>query len=167
MSAAKRSIPRCSIAVARSSTRPELLTEPLLALAVWVPDRAVAAVTGLMTVDWIEPDEGRALTRGYYRSLIDPDQRSGHTVFGGRWTRSRFRPDRRLLVQEVISRPDRSSFPARSTPQENVIYTVFPPGCREAIELTFATPALHLGDALAADAATVVEALRVNLDRMS
>lgn len=44
-----------------------------------------------------------------------------------------------------------------------MIYTVFPPGCRDALELTFATPVLHLGDALAADAASVVDTLRITL----
>ncbi|MDQ4020050.1 MAG: hypothetical protein M3257_00060 [Actinomycetota bacterium] len=158
---------RAELAAILEQARPELLTEPLLALAVWVPDRSVSAVTGLLTVDWIEPDEGRALTRDYYRSLIDPDRRRGHTAFGRAVDDVEVPAGPALLVQEVISRPDRSSFPARSKPQENVIYTVFPPGCREAIELTFATPALHLGDALAADAATVVETLRVNLDLTS
>ena len=71
-----------------------------------------------------------------------------------------------LLVQEVISRPDEGSFSARSTLQENVIYTVFPPGCREALELTFATPVLHLGDVLVADAASVVDTLRITLAKV-
>ena len=65
--------------------------------------------------------------------------------------------------KRVISRPGEGSYPARCTLQEKAIYTVFPPGCRDALELTFATPILHLGDALMADAASVVDTLRITL----
>lgn len=42
--------------------------------------------------------------------------------------------------------------------------TVFPPGCTDALELTFVTFVLELGDALAADAAAILDTLRVTLE---
>ena len=154
---------RAELAARLERSHPLLVDEPHLVLGVWVPDRSEPEVAGLVTMDLILPDGNRPLTRGYYRSLIDPDRRRGHTVYGRGVDELDVPAGPALLVQEVISRPDEGSFPARSTLQENVIYTVFPPGCRDALELAFATPVLHLGDALAADAASVVDTLRITL----
>lgn len=148
-------------------THHELIADPHLLLGVWVPDRAAPTVAGLMTVDWVLPDEGRALNRASYRALIDPDRRSGHTVFGRHIDEVEVPAGEALLVREVIARRDSSRFPWRKALQENVIYTVFPPGCSDALELTFVTFSLELGDTLAADAAAVLDTLRVTLEEAS
>ncbi len=128
----------------------------------WVHDRARPEVKGLMAVDWILPDEGRALTRDYYRSLIDPDRREGVIVVGRVVDEVNVPAGPALLVQEVIARRA-SRFPWRKIRQQNVIYTVFPPGCSDAIELTFSTPDADLGDQLTADAASAMDSFRVSL----
>lgn len=148
-------------------THHELIADPHLQLGVWVPDRAAPAVAGLMTVDWVVPDEGQALDRTSYRALIDPDRRSGHAVFGRHIDEVEVPAGAALLVREVIARRDSSWFPWRKALQENVIYTVFPPGCSDALELTFVTFSLELGDTLAADAAAVLDTLRVTLEEAS
>ncbi len=154
---------RSALADRLEASHPLLVDGPHLTVAVWVPDRSVPDVAGLTTVGWTVPDGPQPLTRDYYRSLIDPDRPSRHPVLGRAVDDVEVPAGPALLVQEVISRPDESSVLARSTPQQNVIYTVFPPGCPNALELTFATPVLRLGDALAADAAAMVETLRVSL----
>jgi hypothetical protein len=46
---------------------------------------------------------------------------------------------------------------------ERVGYIVFPPGSSDALQLTFATDALDLADAMAEDAYTMVASLNVLL----
>ncbi|MBV9013136.1 MAG: hypothetical protein JO272_14005 [Pseudonocardiales bacterium] len=155
---------RVTLAAKLERTHPELIADLHLLLGAWVPDRSVPDIAGLMTVDWVLPDEGRPLDRCYYRGLIDPDRRSGHTVFNRQVDEVEVPAGPALLVREVIARRDSPWFPWRKTLQENVIYTVFPPGCSDALELTFVTFALDRGEELAADAAAVLDTLRVTLE---
>jgi hypothetical protein len=145
-------------------THPELIADLHLLLGVWVPDRSVPEIAGLMTVDWVLPDEGRLLDRCYYRGLIDPDRRRGHIVFNRRVDEVEVPAGPALLVREVIARRDSRWLPWRKTLQENVIYTVFPPGCSDALELTFVTFALDRGEELAADATAMLDTLHVTLE---
>lgn len=154
---------QAALATCLERTHPGLITDPHLQLGVWVPDRSVPDVAGLMTVDWVLPDDGRPLDRTYYRSLIDPDRRRGHTVFGRLVDEVEVPAGPALLVREVIARRDRR-FPWRKALQENVIYTVFPPSCSDALELTFVTFVLDRAEELAADAATVLDTVRVTLE---
>jgi hypothetical protein len=158
---------RAALAAQLERTHLELIADPHLLLGVWVPDRSIPDVAGLMTVDWVVPDEGRPLDRSYYRGLIDPDRRSGHTVFGRHVDEVEVPAGPALLVREVIARRDAHGFPWRKTLQENVIYTVFPPGCSDALELTFVAFALDRGEDLAADAAAVLDTLGVTLKEPS
>ena len=155
---------RAALTARLERTHPELITDLHLLLGVWVPDRSVPEVAGLMTVDWVLPDEGRPLDRCYYRGLIDPDRRRGHTVFNRQVNEMEVPAGPALLVREVIARRDSPWLPWRKTLQENVIYTVFPPGCSDALELTFVTFALDRGEELAADAATILDTLHVTLE---
>lgn len=148
-------------------TRSKLIADPHLLLGVWVPDRSVPDVAGFMTVDWVLPDEGRLLDRSYYRSLLEPDRRSGHTAFSRHVDEVEIPAGPALLVREVIARRHSDWLPWRKTLQENVIYTVFPPGCSDALELTFVTFALERGEELAAEATTVLDSLRVTLEEAS
>jgi hypothetical protein len=155
---------QAALAVRLARTHPELIAEPHLLLGVWVPDRSAPDVAGLMTVDWVLPDEDRPLGRSYYRGLIEPDRRVGHTVFDRHVDEVDVPAGPALLVREVIARPDSRWFPWRKALQENVIYTVFPPGCSDALELTFVAFALEHGEELAADAVAVLDTLRVTLE---
>lgn len=145
-------------------THPELIADPHLLLGVWVPDRSIPDVAGLMTVDWVLPDEDRPLDRSYYRGLIEPDRRIGHTVFDRYVDEVEVPAGPALLVREVIARPDSRWFPWRKALQQNVIYTVFPPGCSDALELIFVAFALERSEELAADAVAVLDTLRVTLE---
>lgn len=157
---------QAALAARLERTHPELIADPHLLLGVWVPERSVPDVAGLMTVDWVLPDEGRLLDRASYRSLIDPDRRRGHTVFGRHVDEVEVPAGPALLVREVIARRDSRRFPWRKALQENVIYTVFPPGCSDALELTFVTFVLDRGEELAADATTVIDTLRITLEEV-
>lgn len=130
-----------------------------------MPDRSVPDVVGLMTVDWVLPDEGQPLDLSYYHGLVEPDRRSGHTVFGRHVDEVEVPAGPALLVREVIARRDSHWFPWRKALQENVIYTVFPPCCSDALELTFVTFALERGEEFAADAAAVLDTLRVTREK--
>ncbi|MGH3826452.1 MAG: hypothetical protein ACRDQX_04655 [Pseudonocardiaceae bacterium] len=121
---------QAALAARLERTHPELIADPHLLLGVWVPDRSVPDIAGLMTVDWVLPDEGQPLTLASYRGLIDPDRRSGHTVFGRHLDEVVVPAGPALLVREVIARRDSRWFPWRKALQENVIYTVFPPAAR-------------------------------------
>lgn len=155
---------RATLVKVLERTHSELIADPHLLIALWVPDRSVPEVAGLMTVDWVVPDVGRHLDLRSYRSLLEPDQRSGHVVFGRHIDEVEVPAGDALLVREVIARHGSEEFPWRQALQENVIYTVFPPHCSDALELTFVTFILELGDALAADAAAVLDTLRVSLE---
>lgn len=155
---------KAALAARLEGTHPELIADPHLLLGVWVPDRSVPDIAGLMTVDWVLPDEGRPLDRDYYRSLVDPDRRSGHTVFDRYVDEVDVPAGPTLRVREVIARRGSHWFPWRKELQENVIYTVFPPGCSDALELTFVAFALERGEELAADAVAVLDTLRVTLE---
>jgi len=45
--------------------------------------------------------------------------------------------------------------------EESVTWFVFPDGCRDAVQLTFATPDLHLAPLLTADARAAADNLSV------
>lgn len=94
-------------------THPDLIADPHLLIAMWVPDRSVPEVAGLMTMDWVVPDEGRPLDRTSYRDLIDPDRRSGHEIFDRHINEVEVPAGEALLVREVIARQGSQEFPWR------------------------------------------------------
>ncbi len=85
-----------------------LIEEPHLILGVWVPDRAIPDVAGLMFVDWVVPAEGLPVNRETYRALIDPDRRTDHVTFSRHVEELDIPAGEALLVREVIARPRRS-----------------------------------------------------------
>lgn len=139
-----------------------LAGEPHQLLAVWVPRPAVPSVEGFLAVDWMLPDEGHRLTRDYYRSLVEPGIRVGVQTYGRILEELELPAGPTLLAQEVIGRG--GGILRRQTLQQNSIYTVFPPGCSDALQVTFATMDLSLGDVMATDAVGAMETLRIILE---
>jgi hypothetical protein len=154
---------QAALAALLKATHADLIADTHLLVAVWVPDRSVSEIVGLMTVDWILPEEGQLLDISSYRDLVDSDPRRGLQALDRHIDEVEIPAGEALLVREVIARSDSRSFPQRTALQENVIYTVFPPGCSEALELTFSTFVLEL----AADAAAVLDSLHVRLAEVS
>ena len=93
---------QAALAAKLERTHTELIADLHLLLGVWVPDRSVPDVAGLMTVDWVLSDEGQPLDRSCYHSLVEPDRRSGHTVFGRHVDEVEVPAGPALLVREVI-----------------------------------------------------------------
>lgn len=156
---------RARLAAALRRSQPEVVAELHLLAGVWVPDREAGEIVGLLAVDWILPTDGYLLTRDYYRSLIEPDPRTGLDVYGRYVDYVELPAGPALLTREIIARPASNWKPWRKVLQENVVYTVFPHGSTEALSLTFATYSLDHGDLMAVDAATTAESLRVELER--
>lgn len=142
---------------------PLLISEPRQGLGVWVPRRDVPEVAGALLVDLVLGDTGHELSRGFYRSLIDPDQRTWCTVLSRTIEDIQVSAGPALLVREVIVQHQPLGSGEDEIVEEHAMYTVFPPGCIDALELMFWTPTLELGDDMAADAAAIVDTLTVTL----
>jgi hypothetical protein len=140
---------------------PKLISEPRQELGVWVPDRKIPEVAGVLMVDLVLGDEGHEASRDYYRSRIDPDQRTGLTVFSRAVEDVELPAGPALLVRELVVQHQPPESGEDEIVEEYTSYTVFPPGCIDALELTFWTPSLELGDDMAADAAAIVDTLTV------
>lgn len=143
---------------------PNLISDSHQHVAVWVPDRSVPEVAGVVFVDLVLPDPGRGLDREYYRGLIDPDQRTWCTVFSRTVEDVELPAGPALLVREVIAQREPVGSDEAEMAEEHTIYTVFPAGCSDALELMFWTPSLHLGADLAANAAAIMDTLSVVLE---
>lgn len=134
---------------------------------VWVPERSTGKIAGQMYLDLIVPDSnGRPATREYYRSLIDPDRRVGVETLERELVDLDLPAGAALRRREIIALPG-GRFHRSRLIQENVIYTVFPPGCCDAVEFTCTSPQLHRGEALATDAANAVASLAIKLAESS
>jgi len=132
-----------------------LTEQPHLAVAVWVPDPETGELCGALAVDHLITDEVPVLTREYYRSKVEPDTRSYVEMFHREIEELDVPAGPALRVNEIVCRDEAQVI------EEFVIYTVFPPQCTDAVELTFSTPNLHLAELLAADAAAIAETLVV------
>lgn len=144
-------------------THPDLMVERHNGLGVWVPSRNLPDIGGFLVIDARLGDEGHELRREEYRSLIDPDQRDWCTVFSRHIEEVELPAGPALVVREVLSQNQAPGSEEDEVVEEHTIYTVFPPGCTDALELMFWTPSLELGDEMAADAAATMETVSVAL----
>lgn len=142
---------------------PKLVSEPSQELGVWVPNRDVPEVVGVLLVDLVLGDEGYEASRDFYRSVIDADRRTGCTVYSRTVEDVEVPAGPALLVREVLVQHQPPGSGEDEIVEERTIYAVFPPGCTDALELMFWTPSLELGDDMAADAAAIVDTLTVTV----
>lgn len=147
-----------------NAAHPNLTVETHQDLGVWVPDRQVPEVAAVVLVDLVVDDDGLGLNRSYYRSLLEPDQRTWCTVFSRHIEEVELPVGPALLVREAIAQRESPSLGEPEMVEEHTIYTVFPTGCSQALELMFWTPSLELGPDLAEDAARIVATLTVSLE---
>ncbi len=137
--------------------------DPHVLVAVWVPDPSTGDGQGLLTVDWMLPDPGSALDRPYYRQSIARIRRPNLTVLHQRIDDIHVPAGPAVRERERVARSSGRLFSRREMVSETVIYTVFPPGSTDALQLTFSTDALDLADAMAADAEATVGTLTILL----
>lgn len=133
-----------------------------MVIGVWVPDRSKGEICGMVFADVLDgdPPEHPVPTREYYRSLVDPDHRTGITVFGRKLDELDLPAGPTLLAREIIGRPLGLG---RKLVQHNVIYTVFPPGCTQALQITASTTDMPLGETLEIDLEQAMPSLTVSL----
>lgn len=157
----------CAELAARlQQVRPELHVDEFARTAVWVPNRDSSDIGGTLQVGLMGPDagdEGKESSREYFRSLIEPDQRTWCTVFSRSIDEVDIPAGPALLVREVITRHEPPESEREEIVTDSTIYIVFPPDSTDMLELTFKTPALELGDDMAAEAAWIVQTLEVTL----
>jgi hypothetical protein len=135
----------------------EMARETPIVAAAWVPDPQGGDVAAVMRAVLIADDGPVTLER--YRALIEPDPRSGVKVLGERdISELDLVAGRTLLVREQVAR-------GRLFPQveEHLIYTVFPSGCDEAVDITFSSPYLALGPRLSEDAELMMGSLEIDV----
>lgn len=151
------------MAVRLRSAHCDIVTDDTKRAAVWKPKRDTPLLGGCMLIKMMLPDPGVELTRAYCRCGLEPDQRTGVTVFSRSIEDVEVPAGPALLVREVktVHQPPGSQY--EEIISDDTKYFIFPPGCTDAMQLVFTTPALELGDDLAADAAAIVESLEVTL----
>jgi hypothetical protein len=137
--------------------------DPHVMVAVWVPDPTSGNAQGVLTVDWMLPDPGTVLDRAYYRQSITRTPRPHLTVLEQHIDDLDLPAGPSVRERERVSRSSGRRFSRRETVFETVIYTVFPPGSTDALQLTFSTDALDLGDAMAEDADAALATLDILL----
>ncbi len=147
--------------------QPELTAEPHLMVGVWVPAPTSPEVVGMLTVDRIVPPEGQRVDREHYRALIEPDHRRKVTVFGRYIDDIEVPAGPALLVTEVVGQPRSRWRPWDKMIGQSFIFTVFPQGCSEALQLAFSTSVVELEDALHADAVATMDSLTVTLRKVT
>jgi hypothetical protein len=131
--------------------------------AIWVPDPGTGDPQGVLTVDLVLADPGRPLSTEYYRHLISRTQRPGTTVLDQSVEDITLPAGPAVRERERIARSAGRLFSRRQTVYECVMFTVFPTGASDALQLTFSTDALDFGDAMAADADATATTLNVLL----
>lgn len=161
-------IPRRRDQLARRLERvqSELTAEPHLMVGVWVPAPTSPEVVGMLTVDRIVAPAGQRVDRARYREMIEPDHRQKITVFGRYIDDIEVPAGPALLVTEVVGQPRSRWRPWDKMIGQNFIFTVFAPGCSEALQLAFSTSIVELQDALQADAVATMDTLTVSLRKV-
>jgi hypothetical protein len=131
--------------------------------AIWVPNPATGDTQGVLTVDLVLADPGKPLSTEYYRDLIAHTERPGTTVLDQQIEDIELSAGPAVRERERIARSAGRLFSRRQTVYECVMFTVFPTGASDALQLTFSTDALDFGDAMAADADAAAATLNVLL----
>ena len=133
------------------AAQPGLLDDPLVLLAVWVPDREAGIPQGVLKVEL----------------LTDADLETFESMV----THAAPLPGQERLHLEVL-RTELPAGPAVVVDHQGAVdgvveqylqLCVFPPGTTDAVSLGFATTALHLVEDLALAARTIAESLVVRL----
>lgn len=153
---------RAKLARRLERLQPKLSGSQHLMVGMWVPDRASPKIAGLLFVDGVAPDEGSRLDREYYRGLIKPDRRHGVRVFAHYVDDVELPAGTALLVSEIVAEPSPGGLPWSKEVRENLTYIVFPPGCSDALKLTF-TALEEFGERLEDDAVSIMQTLTVSL----
>lgn len=137
--------------------------KPHVLAAVWVPSRSQGDPGGMLTVDRIGPDPGARLDLPYYRRLVETTKRAAVEILEQRMDEETLPAGPALRIRERTARSSGKLFSRRKDVYECVMYTVFPPESSDALTLTFATPILELGDAMAEEADAMAPSLNVLL----
>ena len=136
----------------------EVTAEPHLGVAVWAPDPARPVLCAAMLVDFIVPDEGIGFDA---ETLLEIARNAAPPPDVERLSRSvelvELPAGAAVVQRDIIA--DRPG----GEVEENIKYTVFPPGAVEALSIAFAGPHLSLGELLEADAQAIAESLTVEL----
>jgi hypothetical protein len=138
--------------------------DPHVMAAVWVPDPARGYVDAVLTVDWMLADPGAILDLPYYRALWERTKRPNLEVLAQHLEDVSLPAGPALRIRERTSHSSGRLFTRRRRVAERVIFTVFPPGSSDALQLIFETDALNLADAMAEDADAMVASLNVLLE---
>lgn len=155
---------RDQVAERLERVQPELTSQHHLMVAVWAPQQASPELAGTLTVDRIVPPAGQRVDRDDYRLLIEPDHRRKVTVFARYIDDIDVPAGPALLVTEVLTQSTSRWRPWDKLAIKNLIYTVFPQGCSEALQLAFnTTHAGVLDEALQLDADATIDTLTVSL----
>lgn len=133
----------------------------------WVPAPTPSEVAGMLTVDRIVPPEGQRVNREHYRALIEPDHRQKVTVFGRYIDDIEVPAGLALLLSVVVGQPRSRWRPWDKMIAQNFMFTIFPPGCSDALQLAFSTSIVELADALRADATGAMRTLTVTLGEVT
>lgn len=118
----------------------ELAADPHQMIGVWVRDPDSGEIAAHVTLDWLVPQPGEIVSRAYYRSLLEPDRRTGITVFDRRIDDIDVPAGPALQIQEIVAPAPRGAV------QERLKYVVFPPECNEAISVQFALHGVQVED---------------------
>jgi len=137
--------------------------EPHVLAAVWVPNRAIPEALGILTVDWLVAEPGTIVSRPDYRERIARASRPNLTVLTQLVEDVDLPAGPAVRERERVSRSSGRRFSRRETVFETLIYTVFPPESSDALQLTFSTTTLDLGDAMVEDGDAAVATLNVVL----
>lgn len=133
--------------------QPALVAQGALAVAVWVPDPIAGLPLGHLVVELLVGD---GTTPEQYAASLDPRPRPGQSVL-------RFDVEQLSVPAGPAVVVDTVGAEARGEVEEVITYVVFPDGTTDAMSLTFATTALHLGGELAGDARAIADTLTVTL----
>jgi hypothetical protein len=153
---------RATLARRLQCLQPRLTDVSHLLVAVWVPHRASPKVAGLLYVDRVVPAGRVRIDREWCRNLIEPDPRSGARVFAHYVDDVDLPAGPGLLVSEIVAEPASRWFPWSKEVRENLIYIVFPPGCSDALKLTFSAKE-EFGERMEVEAAATMDTLTVSL----
>lgn len=137
--------------------RPALVADPHLSVAVAVPEAASGAIAATMSLDLLTGDPEHPADLDSFYALVVPDTRPWLHVYEQVVERTEVPAGPALVVRETVARRRLPGLPRY--PEEHVVWTVFPPGCADALQLTLATDHLHLGDDLAVSARECAESL--------
>lgn len=157
---------RAELAERLRIVRPELRPEDFVRVAVWVPRRDTSEIAGVLRVTLLGPeegDEGKPSSRDYFRSLLEPDERTWCTVFSRDIEEIEIPAGPTLFVREIMTRHKPPESEEDETVTDDTSYVVFPPGSQDALNFSFQTSALELGAEMVADAAWMMDTLEVTL----